>query len=273
MNPISLKPKIKQFLSDILPIPLKIKIKRLLFDNKNFYISQKGFCPICEKKTKFSSTNYNFRETYICHNCGSQSKKRILALALNKFCPNWHFLTIHESSPQANYIFFKRCSKYSTSQYYPNERLGINVNGFRNENLEKLTFENNSFDIFVTLDVLEHVYNPEKVFSEIARVLKPGGIHIFTVPIENMLGKTEIWAKPDENGKPIFLKTEEWHGNPISSEGSPCTMHYGYDIVDMIKKSSGMETLIYRDLNEINGVIKVPVDYVNPIEVFVSRKI
>jgi SAM-dependent methyltransferase len=254
-----------------LPVWLKIKIKRFLFSDRNFYISQKGFCPVCEKKTVFSSTTYNYREDFICHNCGSPSRRRILVLALDKFCSNWRFLTIHESSPPSG-AFFSRHSKYSASQYYPNENLGIDINGFRNENLEKLTFEDNTFDIFITQDVLEHVYNPEKAFSEIARVLKPGGIHIFTVPIHNMLGKTEIWAKAGENGEPIFLKTEEWHGNPVSSKGSPCTMHYGYDIVDMIQKSSGMETVIYRDLSKKNGILAVPVGTVNIVEAFVSKK-
>lgn len=31
----------------------------------------------------------------------------------------------------------------------------------------------------VTQDVLKHAFHPEKVFKEIARTLKPGGIHIF----------------------------------------------------------------------------------------------
>jgi SAM-dependent methyltransferase len=254
-----------------LPVSLKIKVKRFLFSDKSFYIYQKGFCPVCETKTKFSSTTYEYREDLVCHNCGAPSRKRLLALALDKFRPNWRFLTIHESSPHGKH-FFKHCSKYSASQYYPNENLGIDINGFRNENIEKLTFEDNVFDIFITQDVFEHLYNPEKAFSEIARVLKPGGVHIFTVPIHNMLGKTEIWAKAGENGEPIFLKTEEWHGNPVSSEGSPCTMHYGYDIVDMIQKSSGMETVIYRDLSEMSGIFAVPVDSFNTVEVFVSRK-
>jgi len=49
-------------------------------------------------------------------------------------------------------------------------------------NLENLPFDNNSFDAVVSLWVLEHLDNPKKVFSEIHRILKPGGIFLFATP-------------------------------------------------------------------------------------------
>jgi len=261
------------FVKRYFPVLLKIKIKRFLLNKSNYYVSQQGFCPVCRKKATFSSVGYNYREDFVCHNCGVPSRSRLLILALDKFCPNWTSLAIHESSPiiRASKIF-KQNPKYSFSQYYPDKPIGSIVNGFRNENLENLTFEDNQFDVFITQDVLEHVYNPEKVFSEIARVLKPSGIHIFTVPIHNMNGSTEVWAKLSTKGEPIFLKTEEWHGNPVSGKGSACTMHYGYDIIDIISKSCGMKTSIYRDTNVANGIFNCPLDNFNPVEVFISHK-
>jgi ubiquinone/menaquinone biosynthesis C-methylase UbiE len=52
----------------------------------------------------------------------------------------------------------------------------------RSEDLRALTFPDQSFDLFITSDVFEHVFEPEKGFGDIARVLKPGGMHIFTMP-------------------------------------------------------------------------------------------
>jgi SAM-dependent methyltransferase len=46
-------------------------------------------------------------------------------------------------------------------------------------NIHDLPFKNNSVDSILNIAVLEHVTNPEKVISEIFRVLKPGG-NIFT---------------------------------------------------------------------------------------------
>ena len=49
---------------------------------------------------------------------------------------------------------------------------------FKNANLEseKIPFDDNSFDIVYTKSFVEHFYHPEKIFKEIFRVLKPGGV-------------------------------------------------------------------------------------------------
>jgi 2-polyprenyl-6-hydroxyphenyl methylase/3-demethylubiquinone-9 3-methyltransferase len=44
---------------------------------------------------------------------------------------------------------------------------------------ENLPFQNDSFDVVLCCDVLEHVYDLPKVISEISRVLKNGGIFIY----------------------------------------------------------------------------------------------
>jgi ubiquinone/menaquinone biosynthesis C-methylase UbiE len=49
-------------------------------------------------------------------------------------------------------------------------------------NIESLPFENNTFDLIISLWVFEHVENPQKVYTEIARVLKPGGYFAFATP-------------------------------------------------------------------------------------------
>ena len=95
---------------------------------------------------------------------------------------------------------------------------------------------------------MEHIYEPEKAFQEIYRTLKPGGAHIFSVPIINKHNPTQRWAKKDKNGNPQFLFEPEWHGNPVSKKGSPVTMHWGYDIVDFIETHTGAEVkIVYLD--------------------------
>lgn len=48
--------------------------------------------------------------------------------------------------------------------------------------LEQLPIANNTFDAVISLWVLEHVADPQKTFSEIFRVLKPGGFFAFVTP-------------------------------------------------------------------------------------------
>jgi SAM-dependent methyltransferase len=45
-----------------------------------------------------------------------------------------------------------------------------------------LPFENDFFDIVTMLAVLEHLEKPKEIVSEIARVLKTGGLFVLTVP-------------------------------------------------------------------------------------------
>jgi len=49
-------------------------------------------------------------------------------------------------------------------------------------NLEKLPFDDSSFDIVTSLWVLEHLEKPQIVFKEIHRVLKKDGIFMFATP-------------------------------------------------------------------------------------------
>ncbi|MFH1831818.1 MAG: class I SAM-dependent methyltransferase [bacterium] len=50
-----------------------------------------------------------------------------------------------------------------------------------------LPYENQSFDLVVAFDVLEHIEQDQKVITEIHRVLKPNGHFAFTVPAYNTL--------------------------------------------------------------------------------------
>lgn len=45
-----------------------------------------------------------------------------------------------------------------------------------------LPFENSSFDSIILTQVLEHVFNPDKLLSEISRVLKKDGVFFLSVP-------------------------------------------------------------------------------------------
>jgi SAM-dependent methyltransferase len=48
---------------------------------------------------------------------------------------------------------------------------------------EKLPFKNDSFELVLQTNVLDHVKDPEKVLSEISRVMKPTGIFYFRVNV------------------------------------------------------------------------------------------
>jgi len=249
---------------------IKNKIS-FIYENRigNFYFKHSGECPCCNEKVDFIARNSWLRDNFKCSNCGTIPRERALMLTIKEQYPNWKDLKMHESSPgnRGHSLVLKKFVKdYQASQYYGNENLGSIIRGFRNEDLENQTFEDEQFDIVVTSDVMEHIYNPEKAFKEIHRTLKKGGAHIFSVPLINKHKKTEVWATKGENGEPVFLKEEEWHGNPIDSKGSPVTMHWGFDIIDFIEEHTDSSCeIIY--LNNIDFGIRA--EY---IEIIVAKK-
>jgi len=215
---------------------------------KNF-LEVVGYCPICERDVTFCSKQEWLRDHFLCSVCGSIPRERALMRVIKDYYPDYRSLRIHESSPGGRGASIKlrnECREYSSSHFFPDIDPGEHhpTYGHRCENIESMTFRSKEFDLFVTQDVMEHIYDPDKAFREIARVLKPGGAHIFTVPLINKCKPTERWAELGEDGQPVFLHKPEYHGNPIDPEGSPVTMHWGYDISQYITSVSSMATSI-----------------------------
>ncbi len=225
---------------------------------RDFYFSTKGVCMCCDQEVVFTSYDSWLRDHFLCSKCRCIPRERALMLTIEEFFPNWVNLHVHESSPGkrgGSLKLKKHVKNYMQTQFYPKSTFGTIVQGFRNENLESQTFEDATFDLVITQDVMEHIYHPHKAFKEIARTLKPGGAYVFTVPLVNKHKKSEVWATLGDDGNPVFLKTPEYHGNPVDAKGSPVTMHWGFDIVDFIKESSGMNAQIISNYSKRHGIL------------------
>jgi len=110
------------------------------------------------------------------------------------------------------------------------------------EDLQDLSFPDGMFDLVITQDVLEHVDNPEKAFSEIFRVLKPGGYHIFTIPYHE--NKPTLRRIIVENGEKICRYPQIYHGDPLREKGALVFTDFGSDMDIMIKnQGSNLEAI------------------------------
>ena len=183
-------------------------------------LTNSGYCCICEKQSWFVATDAWLRDSYCCRDCGTIPRQRALVEVLNTVMPDWRQLCLHESSPSIPFLA-RKCAQYSYSFYFEDvEPGGVHPNGSRCENLEHLTFADESFDLFVTQDVLEHVFNPEIALREIMRVLKFGGAHVFTTPRWHQMLESRCRAKLAANGNVEFSLEAQYHGNPIDAKGS-----------------------------------------------------
>lgn len=127
-----------------------------------------GWCPICETDVVFSSIHDWFRDHLLCSECGSIPRERALFRVKKERFPNYRDLVIHETSPGnrgASTKLAKECAGYSVSQYFRDVEPGkAHQSGVRCENLESLSFVDSSFDLFVSQDVMEHVFDPANAF-------------------------------------------------------------------------------------------------------------
>jgi SAM-dependent methyltransferase len=225
-----------------------------------------GFCPICERRTIFIEMTEWLRDNYICIRCNSIPRNRALIKVLQEQYPSYRAMKIHESSPggAASGKLKKECSNYTPTYFYPDLEPGQFHQGIRSENLEHMTFADNSFDLVITQDVLEHVLNPDKAFKEIVRTLKPGGAHVFTVPLHS--GNKTVVRAIEQNGQVKYLENKIFHGNPIDEKGALVATDWGDDLPDYIEESTGLTTETY-SFNDLHFGLKAWA-----LDVFITRK-
>lgn len=86
------------------------------------------------------------------------------------------------------------------------------------EDLQNLSLRSAAFDIVSTNEVLEHVPSIDDALREIARVLRPGGWHVGTVPFAWM-DQHSLRRATIEKGRIVHLMEPEYHGDPMNEGG------------------------------------------------------
>jgi SAM-dependent methyltransferase len=190
-------------------------------------------------------------------------------VVIERCFPQWRQMIVHESSPGgrgASDRLASEASEYIPSHYFQSNTPGEIVRGFRNENLESLSFSAETIGLHVSQDVFEHVFNPAAAFQEIARTLQPGGAHVFTVPLVRKGEPTRRRASLNSDGSITHHQPPQYHGNPIDNNGSLVTIDWGYDICENIARSCGLHTEVHH-IDDLSQGIRA--EY---IEVLVTRK-
>ncbi len=241
-----------------------------------------GICPVCEQETAFVAEREQdlapewwghwFRGGLLCQSCGSIPRERALLAVLTMLRPNWRALSIHESSPSprgASVRLRNECPGYIATQYDAALAFGA-VHpelGYRSEDLAVQTFPDSKFDVVVTQDVFEHLFNPAAAISEIGRTLKPDGICIMTVPIVRKEQPSVRRAIMYNGVTEHLLLPPQYHGNPINPTGSLVTVDWGYDLTAFLSARSGLVVTLH-SIDDITRGIRAEYN-----EVVVCRKV
>jgi 2-polyprenyl-3-methyl-5-hydroxy-6-metoxy-1,4-benzoquinol methylase len=247
-----------------------------------------GHCVICGHEASFRFDNeiitpqlknawgitdemadaFNYRESQICSFCGSSLRVRQLCTAIiqtfsemsgrayNSFTDlleddGFRRLRIAEiNACGALHNYLKQHPNLCYSEYVPGIPCGSEYNGIRCEDLQELTYPNDYFDIILTSDTLEHVPEPDKAWSEIRRTLKPGGYHIFTIPVVPSQPVTRQRARLS-GGRTEYLTEPAYHGGEWGAEDLLVYTDFAMDVVDALNKLGlSTEVLYYKQGNK-----------------------
>lgn len=129
----------------------------------------------------------------------------------------------------------KTFGRVTVSEYMPGEVKGAVIDGVLNQDVQELTFANDSFDLITSNQVMEHVPDDIKGFQECLRTLKPRGWLIFTVPLYDT-SHTIKMAEVTANGI-HFLEEPEYHDSRLGGPRSALVFwrHSCHDICDRLK--------------------------------------
>jgi SAM-dependent methyltransferase len=210
-----------------------------------------AICKVCNKYSLFlvdqqfgaeiNATNWqpNWRERLVC-SCNLNNRQRAILHIIQKVIQvtdgNLSLYTTEQITPVYQWLKQNLSaqivgSEYLGAEYEPGSlHSGITDEMIRHEDLEQLSFNDNSFDIVLSNDVLEHVNKPEQAMSEIYRVLKPQGQAFISIPFHVMAALTQKRAEII-NGELIHYLPAMYHGNPLSEQGSLVFNDFGWDVL------------------------------------------
>lgn len=131
----------------------------------------------------------------------------------------------------------KTLPHYQCSEFFPTVQAGQrNEDGILCQDATRLTYEDETFDIVISQDILEHIDATWLAFSEINRVLRQSGTHIFTVPVrEGFPTKKRAQQKDSQTIRHSFPPI--YHGDPLNPEGALVWWDFGDDLSQRLEET------------------------------------
>jgi hypothetical protein len=203
--------------------------------------SRVRICLACQKRTFFLAIGRD-PEFHVCLRCHANLRYELLAIHLRERfdIPRLDVLELDFASPLRPLL--ARANTYTPSFYRPDFPLGeTRQDGIVCQDVTRLTFPDASLDLIVSSDVLEHVPDLLAAFRETARVLRPGGSHVFTVPTGIKTRQRATVVK----GEIIHLAPPDYHRDPLDPIGILAFWDVGEDLPQFFSVE-GLEMSIVR---------------------------
>ncbi|MHA6205405.1 methyltransferase domain-containing protein [Dyella soli] len=214
-----------------------------------------GRCPVCERPTTFvlsgsSDSRPNLRENLHCPRCHLNSRQRLVFVAMRDHLlqgtgdvpPRGALLEqttrlyrrAHHAWPWLTGSEFLGDQRFSGRHYWWSTRWW-RWRHTRHESITSLSYATDSLGLLVHSDVLEHVYDTPAALRESSRVLRPGGVTLFTVPFFVDREQSLLRGRPAADGQIEHLAPPEYHGDGLRHGGIYTFHHFGWDLIERMR--------------------------------------
>ncbi len=208
-----------------------------------------GWCAACARVVELGcdrlysdGTNVNWRERLTCPHCELNNRQRFVA----HVAPRWGrppFYLYEQVTPFYAWAR-ERLPEVVGSEYLGHDvASGATIDGIRHEDALALSFADASLGTIVSNDVFEHVPDIDAALSECARVLRPDGAMLFSIPFYDTRDHTERRAEL-RDGQVVELLEPQYHGNPIDEKGSLVFYDHGWDILERCRAAGFADAFV-----------------------------
>ncbi len=209
-----------------------------------------GRCPVCDRDVDFSvdwAYSYevegrltpNWREQLICPSCKLNNRMRatvFLYRALVGYSESTRLYMTEQLTPLFGWFKDQMPGTFGSESLGDFCALGgVDARGLRNEDIRRLSFDDEAFDSVICLDVLEHVPEYRKGLTEICRVLRLDGSLMLSVPLLLDRRHNLVRAQVNPDGTTTHHEPPEYHGDPLSEEGCLAFYHFGWSLMDDLR--------------------------------------
>ena len=171
------------------PKPIRARVRTLKYARKSalrlFGARYPRNCTICGYSGRFYSYGFPLAADVLCPSCLSMERHRALAICANEE-PIFEGKDVLHFAPEPGLTAFirgKGVRSYKTCDLYKSD-VDLRIN------ICDIDLPDQSFDLVLCLHVLEHVPDDRKAMAELRRILRPSGMAIVMVPIEEGLDET-----------------------------------------------------------------------------------
>lgn len=206
-----------------------------------------GECPICGRSVflRFRNDPLGVR----CVRCGAAPFPLAVVAAIRSRLSCLSSCDVYEASSRGPLFEFLRseAGQFACSEFFEDVPRGSIRNGVSCQDLEALSYPDACFDLCTNTEVFEHVSDDRHAFSELHRVLRPGGHLIFSVPLfdcDITVERVEVDAAVP--GGLRFIEEPHYHDDRIRGPGSALVYRdYGLDILDRLRAAGFSSAKIF----------------------------